>query len=240
MPGPVEAGAYGREHDGQQGDGRGDRCERHQDAAVADAAQERHRDDDEGQQPDRDGDAGEDDGAAGVLHGADDGLVALGAAGPLLTPAGDDEQRVVDRDAETDQRDDELDDLADLDDLLQGADRQERREHRYRPDDHRQQGEEAAEHEREDDERPDTADHGLDQNPGALLRGRRTVRQQGGTGHAGRPSGRHARGQRPAQRRAGIRPAEARLRGGVQQPERRPAVVRHERRVSGRGEVDEA
>ena len=71
-------GAHGREHDGQQGDGRGDRRERHQNAAVADAAQERHRNDDQGEQSNGDGDPGEDDSAAGVLHGPHDGLARGG------------------------------------------------------------------------------------------------------------------------------------------------------------------
>ena len=46
----------------------------------------------------------------GVLHRVRDGGLVGRAAEPLLAPAHDDEQRVVDRDAEPDERDQELDD----------------------------------------------------------------------------------------------------------------------------------
>ena len=56
-------------------------------------------------EPERDGDAGEDDRAAGGLHRADDGVVDLEPARELLAEAVDDQQRVVDGDPEPDQLD---------------------------------------------------------------------------------------------------------------------------------------
>ncbi len=87
--------------------------ERDQHAAVAHRAQERQRQRDQRQQADRDRHAAEHDGAAGGLHGPLHGLVSAVAVRALLAPARDHQQRVVDRHAEPDQRDQELDDGGD-------------------------------------------------------------------------------------------------------------------------------
>ena len=50
----------------------------------------------------------------GGLHRDDDGLVVVAAVVALLAPAGDEQQRVVDGDAEADQGDEELDDEPDV------------------------------------------------------------------------------------------------------------------------------
>ena len=125
---PVEPRPDRGEHDRQQGDRDGDADQRDQQPGDADAAQERHRQRDEREQRDRHGGAAEDDGGAGVLHrGHDRVLVGHAAALALLAPADDDEQRVVDRDAEPDQRDEELDDHRDVGDGGERPDQQERR-----------------------------------------------------------------------------------------------------------------
>ena len=58
----------------------------------------------------RDGEAREHDGAARGLDGGDHRSRVVRAAGSFLAPSGDEQQRVVDRDPETDERDEELDD----------------------------------------------------------------------------------------------------------------------------------
>ena len=108
------AWARASEHDGQQRQRDEHADERDQHAAVADGAQEGQRQRDEREQADRHGRAAEDDGAARGLHRAHDRLVALEAVRALLAPAHDDDQRVVDRDAEPDQRDQELHDRRDV------------------------------------------------------------------------------------------------------------------------------
>ena len=75
---PVEPRADRRQDDGQQRDRDGDADERDQHAGDAEAAQERHGQRHEREQRDGDGAAAEDDGAAGVLHGLDDGGLVRG------------------------------------------------------------------------------------------------------------------------------------------------------------------
>ena len=86
---------------------------------------------------------------AGVLHRISDGLVVLAAVGPLLTPAVDQQQRVVDRHAEADQGDQELHDEADVEHV--GADQHdaERGQDRHRRDHQRHQRQERGEQERQ-------------------------------------------------------------------------------------------
>ena len=145
-----------------------DRYQRHQHAAVADAAQHGHRQDDHRQQPDGHGQAGEHHRPARVVHRLGHGGRVVPARRPLLAPAADHEQRVVDGHAQPDQRDQELDDLADPGDLGEPADEQERGQHRDAADEQRQQGQEAGEHQGQDDQRADRADHRLGHHPGAL------------------------------------------------------------------------
>jgi hypothetical protein len=132
QPRPLQPRADASQDDGEQGERDGDRDQRDQDSADTGAAQERDGQDDECEQPDADRQPGEQDGAAGGRHRGVNGLVALATVRALLTPASDDEQRVVDRDAEADQRDQELDDLADTSDVREGAQRQEGGEDRRR------------------------------------------------------------------------------------------------------------
>ena len=136
--GPVELAAEGVEDDRQQGQRDGDADQRDHHAAVADAAQEGKRKGEEREQADRDGRAAEDDSPARRLHRAHDRLVALVPVGDLLPPSDHDDQRVVDRHAEPDQGDQELDDRRDVgherdpvDDQERGHDRRNRHHQRH-------------------------------------------------------------------------------------------------------------
>ena len=184
QPRPVQARADGGQDHREQGDGDDHRHQRHQHAAVTDAAQHGHGQHDHRHQPDGHGEPGEDHRAPGVVHGLDDRAGVVAARGPLLAPAADHQQRVVDGHAQPDQGDEELHDLADAGDLGEPADDQERGEHGHAADQQRQQGQEAGEHEGQDDQRPDRADHGLGHEPGALGRSGLAVRQQLGAGDA--------------------------------------------------------
>ena len=95
------------------------------------------------------------------LHRDYDGVVVLPSVVAFLPPSVDEQQRVVDRDAEPDQGDQELDDERDVHDVGQRQQQQERREDRYRRDDQRKEREERREHERQHGQRSDGAEHGL-------------------------------------------------------------------------------
>ena len=148
---PVEPRPELRQHDRQQRDRDQGRDERDQHPAVAHRAQERQRQRDQRQQADRDGDPAEDDRAAGGLHRPLHGLVARAPVGALLAPARDDDQRVVDRDAEAEQGDQELDDRRDRGQLGQAEQEQEgghdRGDRHQQRDDREEGGEDEGEHE---------------------------------------------------------------------------------------------
>ncbi len=162
--GPVERWADGRKDDGQEGVGDGDADERDQEAGDADAAQRGHRQGEQREERDRDGRAAEDDGGAGVLHRvADGGLVGDLSAPALFTPADDDEEGVVNRDPEPDERDEELDDHGDVRDVRDRPDEEERGRdcdggHQQRNDRH-----ERAEDEDEDEQGAERAEQCLDE-----------------------------------------------------------------------------
>ena len=189
---PVEPRADAREHDGQQGHRDDDADQRDQEAAVADGAQERQRQRDERQQADRDGRAAEHDRAPRGLHRAHDRGVALQSVRALFAPADDDEQRVVDRDAEADERDEELHDRRDFGDGRDAPDDEEAGEDRGDRHHDRHEREERAEHEGENQQRADTAEERLDEHAGpvatAALNGERVeagdAHGRAGDGHA--------------------------------------------------------
>ena len=80
----------------------------------------------------------------------------------LLPPAHDDDQRVVDRDAESDERDQELHDWRDVGHGRDRVDGQEGRHDRRDRHQQRKHGEERAEHERQDRERAQSAEERLE------------------------------------------------------------------------------
>ena len=98
------------EQDGLQGRYAYQRDERHEQPAEAQGADERHRDEQERPQADRDGEPGERDGPARRLHRADDRVVARAPECELRAVPVHDEQRVVDREREPDE-DDEVRDV---------------------------------------------------------------------------------------------------------------------------------
>ena len=101
---PVEAGADGSQDDRQQRDRGRDADQRDQHPAVAEAAQERNRHHDEAEQAERHRGAAEHHGPPGGVHRGHDRRLTAQAPGTFLAPAHHDQQRVVDRDAEADQR----------------------------------------------------------------------------------------------------------------------------------------
>ena len=120
---PVQARPELAQHDRQQRHRDEHADQRDQHAAVADRAQERKRQRHQREQADRDGRAAEHDRAPGGLHRPLDAASPLQAVGALLAPADDDQQRVVDRHAQADQGDQELDDRRDFGDRRSGPTR---------------------------------------------------------------------------------------------------------------------
>ena len=156
---------------GEERGGGGDRHERDEQASVADRANRGHRHDNEREQPDSDRCAAEDDGTPSGGHRGPDRRVFVGPAFSLLPPPHDDQQRVVDGDAQPDQRDDELHDERDLGDRRQRAQRQERGKDRDGGDEHRDQGGEACEHDHQHDQGAHPAEDRLDQDACATSAG---------------------------------------------------------------------
>ena len=126
----VDPLAEHREQRRQERDRREHRDGRDQHAADPDRADERQRQDDHREQADRDGRAGDDHRAAGVRHRLDERRLDVLALAQLVAEAEDHQQRVVDRDAEADERDEELDDDRDVRDVGQRPDERERVEDR--------------------------------------------------------------------------------------------------------------
>ena len=147
---PVEpAPDLGQSHR-QQGQRSGGGDERDQHPAVAHRAQERQRQGDQGEQSDGNGDPAEQHGTTRGLHGALDGLVTGPAVCGLLAPAGDHDQRVVDRHAEADEGDQELDDRRDRGELGQPEQQQEggqnRGDRHHERDERQERGKDEGEH----------------------------------------------------------------------------------------------
>src|SRR5581483_4255456 len=232
---PVEARPERGENDRQQCDRDHDADERDEHAADADAAQERHRQHGQRQEADGHGGAAEDDRAAGGRDRTLDRLLARVPMRALLAPADDDEQRVVDRDAEPDERDQEADDAGDRHEAREAPDEQEARHDRAEPDDERHEGEQRGEHEGEHEQRANPAQHSLGEDAeAALLAARRVERVEAAYVH--RPAGKAHPAQSSRNRfRGGRVLTEAtRLRRRVGKDECRPPVRGDERATRGR------
>ena len=235
---PVQPRAELRQHDRQQRDRHERRDERDQHPAVAHRAQERQRQRDQREQADRHRDAAEDDRAAGGLHRVLHRLVAAAPVRALLAPARYDDQRVVDRHAQADQRDQELHDRRHGGQLGQPEQQQERREDRDDRHHQRDEGEERREHEGQHDQRPDAAQHGLDEHPGSFAVVATLLRQRVHPGevhplaahrHAGDRRARGALGRRVLAE-GGIR-----IGRGIDERVDRAPVLGDEGVVTGRG-----
>ena len=134
----------------------------------------------------------------------------------LLAPAGDEQQRVVDRHPEADEGDQELHEEGDVGDVGEAQDDEQGREDRDRGDQQRHEGQQRGEDERENRERAERADHRLDEHPGSALDSCRLRLQQPGQARPRGPGGRAAR-QRPLGPRGNLRRPERPLEGGEQQ-----------------------
>ena len=166
----------------------------------------------------------------------DRGLVAR-ALPALLAPAHHDQQRVVDRDAESDERDQVLDRDRDIGDVRQRPDQQERRRDRNSRHQQRHEGRQRAEHEGEHDQRTRTRDQHLGEGAHA-----RVAVAAGGVGAQGleaRHPDRRPGDRDPVERRSGptgLRLADLERGPFRNQDERigRAAVAGHERRITRR------
>ena len=236
---PVEPRPDRGEDDRQEGDRNGDTDERDEQPGDPEAAEKRNGESEEDEERDRHRGPAEDDGRARMCHRVSDGyLVADSSLPTLLAPAHHDEERVVDRDPEPDQRDDELRGDRDVGDLGEGPDQQEG----GRDGDHRhEQGHER--HERREDECEDDERAGArhedfhenaDARAGLLARGLGAKRLVAGHSHR-----RPAHGD-SVERRLGLsglplarfEPAPRRV---VDEREGRTTVLGDEGAIPGRG-----
>ena len=172
----------------------------------------------------------------GGRHRAHDRLVVVEAVGRLLAPAHDDQQRVVDRDAEADQRDQELDDRRHAGDRGDPPHDQERghdRDDRHQDRDERQQ---RPEHEREHDQRAEAAEQRLEEHAGPVALAALLGRQRVEPGHVDRLAGDPHVAHRRVEVLARVGVAAERLvwvGRRVDDREHGPPVVRHERAAAG-------
>ena len=154
----------------QQRQRREHRDDRDQHPADAHPAQQRQRQDDHRQQADRHGRAGDDHRVPGVRHRLDERRLDVVSFAQLVAEAEDHQQRVVDRDAEADERDQELHDDRDVRDVGQRPDERERVEDRRDSDDERHQDRgQRPEDEEEDDQRAEAADQRLQEDARASV-----------------------------------------------------------------------
>jgi hypothetical protein len=154
----------------------------------------------------------------------------------FLAPARDQQQRVVDGDAQADQGDQELHDEAHVGEVGEPQDEQERGQDRHGRDDQRHERQERREHEQQHGQGAEGAEQRLRQHAGAFgvaARGQHRVGREPGLqpGAGGRllEDGLHLRlDPRP----------EALGEGALDQRERAAAAVGDEPRVPGAGQVD--
>ncbi len=238
-PWPVEPRPDRGQDDRQEGGRDRDADQRDQQPGDPEAAEKRNGESEEYEERDRHRGAAEDDGRAGVRHRVPDGdLVADSSLPMLLAPAHHDEERVVDRDPEPEQRDDELRGDRDVGDLGERPDQQERgrdgdRRHEQGHDRH-----ERREDEREDDERAGARHQDLHENAdaraGLLARGLGTKRLEARHAHR-----RPAHGG-PLERRLGLPGLllarfDPTPRPDVDERERGTTVLGDEGTIPGRG-----
>jgi hypothetical protein len=226
---PVDARADAAQEGRQQRQCHARRDQRDQHPAVAHRAQARDREDDQRDEADRDRQAREHHRAARRRHRDDDRLVVLQAFRALLAPARHDQQRVVDRHPEADQRDQELHDERDVRHVGQREDQQQCRQDRDRRDQQRDEGQQRGEHERQHRQRAETADDRLQEDAGSAAR-----LVFGELLDAGQTDLRAGR-QRCRQHLRGVlgrlRRAEVVFLGGVEEGVRRATVGRDQARV---------
>ena len=158
-PHPVEWLPDEREHDRQERGRCENRYRRDDQAAHAEPADERKRHEQQHRQADRDCRSAEDDRAPRCSHGRHDRLVARGVASELLAKAVHDQEGVVDRDAEADERDQVREVRGQLHEVGEDPDDPERGGDRHDREREREQERERPEREDEDQERDRDRDH---------------------------------------------------------------------------------
>ena len=199
-----------------------------QHAADPDRADERQRQDHHREQSDRDGRAGNDHRASRVGHGLDERRLDVLALAQLVSEAEDHQQRVVDRDAETDERDQELHDDRHVRDVSQRPDEAERVQDRGdRDHDRHQHGGQRAEHEEQDHERAEAADQSLGENARAGAAAGCFILNRIAPREVDRDAGRGRRLQCGPRRIDEVDLAEVRYSARVDRGERRVPVLRN-------------
>ena len=191
-PPRVDPAADHREHGREREDGRGHGQQHDRDAGVGERPQEEHGEHEQGGQGGGDGQGADHHGPAGGLDRLHHGVVRREPVAQLLPVAGDDEQAVVDAQAEP-QRGGEVDgEHRHVGDRPEQEQHQERAEDSHRADEERQRGaHDAAEHEHEQEQGQRDGDHfgpcegGLDRVAELLV-------------HRRRPAHRHLDGALPA------------------------------------------
>ena len=159
-PNAVDPLAEHGEHRRQQRERGEHGDDRDQHAADAHRAQQRQRQHDQRQQTERHRRARDDHGASGVGHRLHERRLDIVAFAQLVAEAEDHQQGVVDRDTETDERDQELHDDRDVGDVGQRPHEREGVEDRGERDGERHQHRrQRPEHEQQDHERAEPADH---------------------------------------------------------------------------------
>ena len=199
-------------------------------------AQRGHRQHDQRQQPDADGGAAERHRPPGGGHRPRHRVLAPAAGGQFLPPPGDQQQRVVDRHAQADQRGQVLHDDADRGDLgqaVEGGEAGRDRHRRHRQRHHRQR---RAEHEQQHAQRRGPGQQRLGENPEPFP-GLAAAGQLVHPGHrdtaARRQRGPHRGGDLRAQARRRQLPGV----GGEHQPVAQPRVAGQEPAVAGAGVI---
>ena len=165
---PVHRRTNRREDHRQQRDRDQDADQRNDHSADPHAPEEGERHGDQGHQSDADRGAAEDHRVPGRFHRPLHGDIVRDPGVPLLAPALDDQQGVIHRDTKADERDEELNDDADIHERRQDADDEERREDGDRRDDERHQGQCGAEDVEQHHQRPQATDERFHQHAGVL------------------------------------------------------------------------
>jgi len=137
----IEVWAPRRKHHWQYRNRRDHRYDGNEQAAIAEASQEWHGQEDQREKANADGDATKGHGSPGSGHSNNHRFVIRSTAISFLAPASYDEQGIVNRNAETDQGDEVLDKLTDVGERSDGPDEQERGENGYPGKDDRDKSE---------------------------------------------------------------------------------------------------
>lgn len=233
--GPLDPVAEDHEHRRHQRQRRGHRDQGDEDAADADRDDRRLAGGEQRQQPDRDREAGERDRLARVTDGFHDRLLDRPPGPPLGPEAGQQEERIVDPEAEAQHRREVLEEHREVDRLADDERQGEGDDDRDEAHDQRQtRRHERPEHEHEDDRRDRQAD-GLGGRDAFLARGCEIgVDRLGPSDVCPEPRGRGAGGHGVDDPPRGVHSVRVGRGAQVEEHVRRPAVGADERAVAAR------